>query len=267
MEWNVKNAVSRDVERQHLNKILKEIREAVDKARSGTITQEQVRQVVTTVVQGGGGGSQPARPVTFTITLDGDVSGQGQVRNGSDVVITTTVDPSILGIPEAPIDSNVYWRTGGVWMPVPGVLTSLSFVEGDGFLHYSDEGGWDVKTPEETSAAIHTLKLEAGETIHGRRAVAADLSTVYHPSLSAPEDAPRIIGIAKQAGTTGGVVEVQTGGTITEPGWTWAAGPVYVDDEGVLTQTAPSTGWVVCVGKAIASDTIDINILLSLIRS
>ena len=46
-----------------------------------------------------------------------------------------------------------------------------------------------------------------------------------------------------------------------------SAGAVYVDDEGVLTQTAPSTGWVVCVGKAIASNTIDINVLLTLIRS
>ena len=265
MEWNVKNALSRDVEREHLNKILKEIKSTVDSINSSTVTREQIKTIVTNTVQGSS--SAPPPSVSFKITLDGNVTGTGSVVNGNDVTITTTVDPSILGIPDAPMDSLVYWRGQGQWQEVPGKLTSLVLVDGDGYLHYTDENGWVVMSASDVSADINTRVMEAGTTIHGRRAVSADLNIVYHPDLSIPVDGVRIIGITTQAGGIGDEVGVQTSGPMTNAGWAWSAGPVFVDDGGVLTQTAPSAGWVVRVGTAIAADTIDINVMLTILRS
>ena len=264
MEWNVKNAISRDVERQHLNKILKEIKESIDSTKSTAVTQEQVRQVITTVTGGTGGGGT-STPTTVKVTLQGDVTGTGS--GTSTITIDTQVDPSILGIGDAPVDSNVYWRTGGTWQPVPGTLTSLSFVSGDGYLHYDDDVGWTVVTADDVAADLGSVTLQAADTIHGRRAVCADSGQCYHPDLSVPVDALRIVGVTTQAGTTGTDVIVQVSGRMTNATWAWVAGPVYSDDEGVLTQTAPATGWIVQVGRAIDATTIEIDVLLTLLRS
>lgn len=259
MEWNVKNALSRDVEREHLNRILKDIRKTIDGMQRSAEQPSRPSQPAPIRVA-------PSTPSTFTLTLTGDVTGSATV-GGTNSVIVTTLDPSLVGVGEAPLDSNFYWRAFGEWQAVPYTLLSLSYVEGDGYLHFSDEDGWEVQTNEQASANIHTIKLEALTTIHGRRAVAADITGVYHPDISVIDDGPKIVGIARQAGNVGDVVEVQTGGLMTEPSWSWSSGAVFVDDEGILTQTAPASGWVVCVGKAIASDTIDINVSLTLIRS
>ena len=114
---------------------------------------------------------------------------------------------------------------------------------------------------------VHIITLEAASTIHNNRAVVADLDTIYHPSLSSATDGRIIVGISRQSGSTSDPVMVQTSGPLTNGGWSWASGPVYVDDDGVLTQTAPSTGWIVCVGTAIATDTIDIKVSRPIIRS
>ena len=100
MEWKVKNALSRDVEREHLNKILKEIQAAVSSSSSGGgLTEQQVIALIQR--HAGGGSSSPTR-----ITLSGDVTGSGTSS------IPTTINPALLGIGEAPVDSLSYWRSG-----------------------------------------------------------------------------------------------------------------------------------------------------------
>jgi YD repeat-containing protein len=47
MEWNVKNAINRDVERQHLNKILAEIKNSVGAIPS----QQTIADTVTTIIR------------------------------------------------------------------------------------------------------------------------------------------------------------------------------------------------------------------------
>ncbi|WP_130291599.1 hypothetical protein [Pseudonocardia sediminis] len=42
------------------------------------------------------------------------------------------------------------------------------------------------------------------------------------------------------AASAGGLVEVVTRGPIDEPSWSWTVGPVYLSEEGRLTQAAPS---------------------------
>lgn len=299
MEWNVKNAASRDVERQHLNKILKDIRATIEELKTSGLTPRAVeQQIVTRIIQsgGGGGGGSGGRdgtgvvpaPKSFTLTFTGDVTGTGTVNNLSNTTVSLTVDPEILGVPEAPASNTPYWRQNGQWLPVDYKISTLAYLEGEGIVAYSDDTGWvaaelvagdgividvtDVTSPvfsvtDEVLSGVHIIELEAEETIHGRRAVSAGLGTAYHPDLSEPSDGIAVIGVALQAGETGDVIQVQTAGPCTNASWSWDAGPVFVDDEGVLTQTAPSTGWVVCIGKATASNTIDINVLITLLRN
>ncbi len=118
MEWNVKNAANRDVERQHLNKILKEIRGTI--SSGGGLTEQRVLELIranTSSSGGGGGGGSSGGLTSITVSLQGNVT--GTATGGSQINIPTVVDPAILGIKDAPIDSNIYWRTGGAWQPVP----------------------------------------------------------------------------------------------------------------------------------------------------
>jgi len=94
--------------------------------------------------------------------------------------------------------------------------------------------------------------------IHGLRAVRATAGALYHPLLADPDHAEQVIGIALQAGT--GVLQVQVSGLLTESSWAWQPGLVYCGDGGVLTQSPPVTGWLLAVGRAIAADTIEIDI-------
>ena len=142
MEWKVKNALSRDVEREHLNKILKEISAAIGSSSSGGGLTEQ--QVVALIQRhAGGGSSSPTR-----ITLSGDVTGSGTSS------IPTTINPALLGIGEAPVDSLSYWRAGGQWQAVPGTITSLNNVFGDGIVAHLDDEGWVLREIEGTAGQI-----------------------------------------------------------------------------------------------------------------
>lgn len=102
--------------------------------------------------------------------------------------------------------------------------------------------------------------LVAAQTIHGRRAVRAVDGQALHPRINIDDDAGQVIGISLNSSNVGGAVQVKTAGTITEQSWEWLPGPVYVGDEGVLTQAPASEGWLLVVGRAINTNTIDIDV-------
>ena len=82
MEWKVANALSRDVEREHLNKILKEIRGAIGPGSGGSLTEQDVLALIRKHAPGGGswsggGGGGGGSSAPSTITLTGDVTGSG----------------------------------------------------------------------------------------------------------------------------------------------------------------------------------------------
>lgn len=134
MDWLVKNAQSRDVERQHLNKILQEIRSTIDTINGRLAAQAtgdaRTSQIVQTMVTGGRqvGINVTYNPTSkaidyvvndFTIQLVGDVTGTGLVQGLSNVSITTALSDSVRGIGEAPSDGFRYWRYLEAWERVP----------------------------------------------------------------------------------------------------------------------------------------------------
>lgn len=175
MDWNVKNAVNRDVERQHLNKILKEIRGAVDELQTSIATEggleDDVRQVVAglvenntehgiTVIYNSDGEVLDFIVNDFTIRLSGDVTGEADVVGLRDVNITATIDPALIGVPEAPIDGFPYWRYGGEWQQVTGGLHQLEELITNGFtVKIYDSGSG------EHSWVMRQMDVEAGQLV------------------------------------------------------------------------------------------------------
>ena len=134
MDWLVKNAQNRDVERQHLNKILQEIRNTLNElearvARS-TSEEQRIRDVVIKMVTTGNQSginvtyNTTSKAIdfavrTFTIQLTGAVTGTGTVTGLGNVSISTTLADSSEGVEEAPLDGFSYWRKMGTWVMVP----------------------------------------------------------------------------------------------------------------------------------------------------
>lgn len=132
MEWKVQNALNRDVERQHLNKILKEIEQRISDVR-GQASPDEITRIVERVIRA----ESPDALTSVTVNLTGDVSGQGTTNEFGRVNIDVEIDPSKLGITEAPIDSSYYWRINGTWEQVSDAVSDLQDIEESGVLVYT----------------------------------------------------------------------------------------------------------------------------------
>ena len=145
MEYKVVNALSRDVEREHLNKILKHISDTLSSVSTGGLTEAQVRAWIAE--------SMPvipsARPITVTLTGDATGSGSGTTS------ISIPVDLTSNFIEDAPSDSLPYWRQDGTWQNVPFPLLSLAYLSPSGFASYNEEAlEWNSRVITGTSGNI-----------------------------------------------------------------------------------------------------------------
>lgn len=70
---------------------------------------------------------------------------------------------------------------------------------------------------------------------------------------------PEAAGFTTQSGV--GALSVTTNGKVTVPGWGLAAGGVYfLNGVGLISTSVPTTGYIVEVGRALSSDTLDVKI-------
>jgi hypothetical protein len=112
-----------------------------------------------------------------------------------------------------------------------------------------------------------TFTATAATTLHGRRAVAVnDAGQLYHPDTSTPTDAPRVVGIAVTAANNGADALVRVGGQMTDSGWAWTGGPVFVGPSGHLTQTPAPDGWLLQVARAISPTTLIVDVDDAILR-
>lgn len=126
MKWKVDNALNRDVERQQLNKILKDIEVTVTNIQAPVVAPKPPTP------------TPVPTPSPVTVTLVGDVT--GTARGTGQLTIDTSLAVDVTGIEEAPMDGAVYWRGNQQWQPVPDALQSFSFIEGDGLLSIDEDG-------------------------------------------------------------------------------------------------------------------------------
>ena len=72
-----------------------------------------------------------------------------------------------------------------------------------------------------------------------------------------------VVGVTgSTGGVTGSVIDVfEDGSTVTSPFWSWTPqAPVFLGTAGVLTQTPPAAGSMVCVGTAVTAQSILVKI-------
>lgn len=153
MKWKVENALNRDVERQHLNKILKEIEASVQGLGTPPSVQE-VTRIVERVVRA----ESPDALTSVSVVLAGDVSGSGSTNANGRININAVIDPSKLGIQEAPWDSNRYWRINGTWERVSDAVSGIQDITEPGIVIY--RGG----SPAYTSAMLEGTEGEIDVT-------------------------------------------------------------------------------------------------------
>jgi len=111
------------------------------------------------------------------------------------------------------------------------------------------------------------FRAVAGETIHGGRAVRIVDGVAYRPRISEAAHAAEVGGIAVQAGVEGEAVQVRALGSISDPAWSWTPGFIYCGDDGVLTQSPASAGWLLPVARSRDAHTLDVAIGFPVMRS
>lgn len=75
----------------------------------------------------------------------------------------------------------------------------------------------------------------------------------------------KLVGIAVNNIANGFSGQVQSGGGITNPGWSWTAGDRIYLNGYALSTIAPTTGFSVQIGIAAAADTVNIEIQPSIL--
>jgi hypothetical protein len=124
----------------------------------------------------------------------------------------------------------------------------------------------EVATYALTIDSSETTPITASATLSALRVIATDASGGgIYASRSTAATRDCIVGISTNACNVGETCHVKYTGIITDAGWAWTRGPVYVSTNGQMTQTAPTSGYVRIVGYAINATTISINLQSSIV--
>ena len=107
------------------------------------------------------------------------------------------------------------------------------------------------------------MKLTADpgfSTIGGNKAVASINDYIRLADHDTVAQAGRIVGITQHAIMPGATGDVQVDGVMTEPSWSWSHGPIFLGNNGNLTQTPPTTGFLLRLGRAVTATSILIGV-------
>ena len=115
----------------------------------------------------------------------------------------------------------------------------------------------------------NTIVKTAAAAIGGNRVVIIDSNEqVNYADSSNPAHADIILGVTQGAAIQGADVTVQTFGEMDEVSFNWTPGSsVYVGSSGLMTQTAPVTGFSRAVGFPLAATKLFIDLNTPTIRA
>lgn len=112
-----------------------------------------------------------------------------------------------------------------------------------------------------------TFTVTAGTTLSYPIVVAIDNGLAHPADPTNTSDMTSQLAITTQAASVGTPVLVATSISMTEPLWSWSPGRVYLAlSGGQITQTPPSTGALLEVGRAVSATTIEFNIQTAILR-
>lgn len=99
------------------------------------------------------------------------------------------------------------------------------------------------------------LQYPAGVALSGHRMVVLDAAEqAIYADKDTPAHAGKVLGMTTGAAALGDIATIQTGGEMTEPSWAWTLDtPVWLGSNGLLTQTAPASGFSLIIGFPITA--------------
>lgn len=131
-----------------------------------------------------------------------------------------------------------------------------------------DQAKQGVRGPPgpEGPAGGTSLTFPAGAALGGHRAVRLLNGAAIYASNDAPDDRNLVVGITRGAAVEGDDVVIQSVGLMAEPSWSWTPDrQVFLGLNGLLTQTPPTSGFILIIGIAVASDQILIGAKMPII--
>ena len=201
---------------------------------------------------------------------DGSLVQESQVRNAAGSTSTGSSTGGTTGGSTGGIASTV-WK---LIREVPANLQKLAALAGAGFTTRGADGEWHQRS----ITAGEGIEVENGDGVAGNpvvslapviRPAAATVSALRLLSESAagvshldPDDDDSVagmLGVSLTAGDTGADINIKTGGTIDDPGWSWTPGFVFAGPNGSMTQAAPSSGWEIVVGYAPSATRLNLT--------
>lgn len=107
-----------------------------------------------------------------------------------------------------------------------------------------------------------TLSKTAGETLSGHRVViVGDDGLIYYADKGVDAHKHKVLGITTGAANSGATATIHSYGAITEPSWIWTMGlPVWLSTQGQLTQTPPTSGFILEIGFPLSATTLFVDI-------
>lgn len=102
---------------------------------------------------------------------------------------------------------------------------------------------------------------DSAQALSGHRVVKySSPNVVDYASASVLSDCLKIAGLTTGASNAGAKIRLLVQGEIVEPSWSWITNvPVYLGENGVLTQTPPSGGNILIAGMAISPTSLFFN--------
>jgi len=174
--------------------------------------------------------------------------------------LTVTISEDSIGVSE-PTDS----------INVDSVEDSVSVVDSDTSLSVTD--GDDAITPEfneihqnvTLNNTYNVVKSAivgiAGTDINAHRMVAADDGFVVYADKDDPDHIHIVAGLTDTAFLQSADVLAIMNGDIQEVTWTWTLNkPIFLGNNGFMTQTVPTTGFLLQVGYPVTTDKMIVDI-------
>ena len=103
------------------------------------------------------------------------------------------------------------------------------------------------------------VSVTAGADLGGHRVVYFSEAGIVYASASFL-DAQALLGVTLHAALSGASVLVRLFGSLSDPSWNWYSGPVYLGENGHITQIVPTIGFVQEIGSVINPKTIAVRI-------
>lgn len=162
--------------------------------------------------------------------------------------------------------ASIYWKFPGstqrlAYVAVPAEVTKFAWQASDNTIWMLIEAP-DTWVELKSGGSADYIEQIADGALGGHRVVKPTTSgKVGYADKATTAHAPVVLGITQGAAVDGDLIKVQYDGKMTESSWTWTVNvPIYCGASGVLTETVPTSGFVIQVGTSLSPTSILVNV-------